>query len=61
MTVAEMRNGLRKILVSATPVMNDLWTLNAKPSGNLGGIHQVIEIHLATHNTTVPARCGTAG
>jgi len=59
MTVAEVCNGLRKVLVPATPVMDDLWTLDAEPSGDVGGVHQIVEINFAPHNTTVPGGCDT--
>lgn len=54
-----MCDGIGKVIVASSPVMDDLRTLDAQAAGDLGGIHQIVEIHLAAHDTTVLGRCST--
>ena len=54
-----MRNGLGEVLMAPPPVVYDLRTLDAEAVRDLGGVHQIVEINLTAHDTTVLGGCDT--
>ena len=51
MSIAEEDDGLGEILVTSTPVVHDLRSLDVEAACDLSGIHQVVDVHLSSHDT----------
>ncbi len=49
MSIAEEGDGFGEILVTSTPVVDDLWSLDVEAACDLGGMHQVVDVHLPSH------------
>lgn len=49
MSIAEEGDRFREVLMAAAPVVDDLWPLDVEAARDLGGIHQIVEVHLPSH------------
>ena len=50
MSMAEEGDGFGEILVTSAPVVDDLRSLDVEATCDLGGIHQVVDVHLSSHS-----------
>ncbi len=50
MSIAEEGDWFGKVVMAAPPVVDDLWPLDVEAARDLGGIHQVVKVHLPSHD-----------
>jgi hypothetical protein len=48
-TVSEEGHRLGELAVTSAPIVHDLRTFDVKAARDLGGIHEIVQVHLSPH------------
>jgi hypothetical protein len=49
MDVADSCDWFGECFVASTPIVHDLWTFDVQAARDLGGIHEIVQVHLSSH------------
>ena len=61
MAVSKECHWIGELVVAASPIVDYLWTFDVHAARDLGGIHEIVQVHLSSHADDRTPGCPKVG